>query len=220
MNKCVRNYEKLVQLYGQDKATWQHAETPSEMRRRRLQNSGNMSCSPYSVDTINDIDFMVFQNEANLENVCENENIASHSNEVEDEASPLNQPSQFEAPSSPKHKRGRRCDSHDELNLSMAVESVANAIFQSTNAMIQTSNAAIEKSAKILEKCVAHRDPLKDFNVWGKFKDIGITLPIFRKAYVFLFKDPKILECGIRCLDEDRKSLLLDLVGCDHQSRN
>ncbi|KAF2322288.1 hypothetical protein GH714_010497 [Hevea brasiliensis] len=32
MNKSVRNFEKLVQLYGQDRATGKHAETLSEMR--------------------------------------------------------------------------------------------------------------------------------------------------------------------------------------------
>ena len=59
---------------------------------------------PLSGGTINDIDLMVSHNEAYLENLCENENIASHDNEVEDEASPLNQPSQFEAPILPSPK--------------------------------------------------------------------------------------------------------------------
>ncbi|XP_039146886.1 uncharacterized protein LOC120284157 [Dioscorea cayenensis subsp. rotundata] len=219
MNKSIRNYEKLVQLYGQDRATGQHAETASEMRRRRLQNSGNTSRSPYSADTINDIDFMVSQNEVNLENLCENENMTSHDNEVEDEASPLDQPSQFEAPSSSRSKRVRRNDNHEDADMSIALTSIASALVQSTKTMEKT-NATIEKSTNVLEQCVGNRDPLKDFDVWDMVTNIGIPQSLHTKAYVFLVKDPKMLESVIRCPDSHRKSVLLELMGHHHESQD
>ncbi|KAH7692299.1 hypothetical protein IHE45_01G057800 [Dioscorea alata] len=136
-----------------------------------------------------------------------------------DEASTssVNQSSQFEAPSSSKFKKVKRCDKYDDTSLSMAVESIANAIMQSTNAMIQASNTMKEKFTNVLNQCIANRDPTKDCDVWGMLTDIGITQPLLIKAYVFLVKDPKILEGVIRCPREHRKSLLLDLMGYDHE---
>ncbi|KAG6471329.1 hypothetical protein ZIOFF_068770 [Zingiber officinale] len=37
--KPIRNYEKLVQLYGKDRATGQYAETASEMQKRKAHRS-------------------------------------------------------------------------------------------------------------------------------------------------------------------------------------
>ena len=72
MNKSVGNYEKLVQLYRQDRATGQLAETTSETTQSKVQNSGNISCGPSSDNTIDENDLTVSQNTANLENLSEN----------------------------------------------------------------------------------------------------------------------------------------------------
>ena len=64
------------------------AETASEMRRRGHQNSVNVSGGPFLGNTINEIDLMVSQNTANLENLKENENIKIHDDEIEEEAPP------------------------------------------------------------------------------------------------------------------------------------
>lgn len=139
-----------------------------------------------------------------------------------DEASTssVNQSSQYEATSSSKFKRVKRGDKYDDTSLSMAVESIANAIMQSTNAMIQASNTMKEKFTNALNQCIANQDPTKDCDVWGMLADIGITQPLLIKAYVFLVKDPKTLEGVIRCPHEHRKSLLLDLMGYDHEHHN
>ena len=64
MNKPIRNYEKLAQLYGQDRATGEFAESASEMRERLRASNIN-----FDVDnTVDSIDNLVSQNEVTLEN--------------------------------------------------------------------------------------------------------------------------------------------------------
>ncbi|KAH7688470.1 Myb/SANT-like domain-containing protein [Dioscorea alata] len=182
MNGQVRNYEKLVQLYGQDRATGIQVETASEMRQRR-RNERNASGN-----TIDEIGLLVSQNTVNLENLGENPNTGVHDDEEQDEASPMatNQQSQTQGPSSSSLKR-----------ISTTIETVANAILQSTNILVQASIT----------------DPTKDYDVWGMLKDLGISHPILGKAYRFLIGDSKLLEGLIRCPTEERKSLLLSWLG-------
>ena len=115
MNKNARNYEKLVQLYGKDRAARQQAETASEIRQRRAGNEQN---------TIDEIVFMVTQNMVNLENLSENKNVDVHQNEVGDEASPIptNQQSCFESQSASKSKQVNGVDIIDNMySLSVAI---------------------------------------------------------------------------------------------------
>ncbi|KAF2319258.1 hypothetical protein GH714_014273 [Hevea brasiliensis] len=65
MNKPIRNYEKLYLLYGNDRATGKHAETAAEMRQRRAR-EGETNAS--QVNNIDDVDFLVSENEVTLEN--------------------------------------------------------------------------------------------------------------------------------------------------------
>ncbi|KAH7672088.1 hypothetical protein IHE45_09G030500 [Dioscorea alata] len=195
MNKRVRNYEKLVQLYRQDRATGGQAETASEMRQRR-RNERNASAN-----TIDEIDLLVSQNTVNLENLGENPNTGVHDDEGEDEASPMatNQQSQTEAPSSSRPKKSKRMNNDDDNcdKISTAIETVANAILQSTNILVQASTT----------------EPTKDYDVWGLLTDLGISQPILGKAYRFLIKDSELLEGLIKCPTEHRKSLLLSWLG-------
>ncbi|XP_039141198.1 uncharacterized protein LOC120278473 [Dioscorea cayenensis subsp. rotundata] len=197
MNKRVRNYEKLVQLYGQDRATGVQAETASEMRRRRrneINSSGN---------TIDEIDLLVSQNTVNLENLGESPNTHEHDNEGQDEASPMatNQQSQTQAPSSSRHKKNKGMNNDDDNGDKVAtvIEIVADALLQSTNMLVQASTT----------------DPTKDYDVWGMLKDLGISHPILGKAYRFLIKDSKLLEGLIRCPIKERKALLLSWLDYD-----
>ncbi|XP_039134178.1 uncharacterized protein LOC120271561 [Dioscorea cayenensis subsp. rotundata] len=197
MNKRVRNYEKLVQLYGQDRATGVQAETASEMRRRRrneINSSGN---------TIDEIDLLVSQNTVNLENLGESPNTHEHDNEGQDEASPMatNQQSQTQAPSSSSHKKSKGMNNDDDNGDKVAttIEIVADALLQFTNMLVQASTT----------------DPTKDYDVWGMLKDLGISHPILGKAYRFLIKDSKLLEGLIKCPIEERKALLLSWLDYD-----
>ncbi|KAH7677205.1 Cytochrome c/b562 domain-containing protein [Dioscorea alata] len=205
MNKSIRNYNKLVQLYGQDRATGQHAETASEMRRKISQNSTNRSGGPHSGNTIDDIDFMVSQNTANIENLGENEI------EFAEEAS-------LEAPRSSKSKKAKRSDSHDDVTvLSTGMDSVSNAIAQSTTAIVQVSNTVLGVTTQILNKLGPNPDSIKASDVWATLMNLGFSQPFLNQAYLFLMKDPKMLEAIMGCPDKHRKSLLLLSMGYDQE---
>ncbi|KAH7668997.1 Cytochrome c/b562 domain-containing protein [Dioscorea alata] len=186
MNKSIRNYDKLVQLYGQDRATGQHDETASEMRRRISQNSTNRSGGPHSGNTIDDIDFMVSQNTANIENLGENEI------EFAEEASP-------EAPRSSKSKKAKRSDSRDDSKY------------------LKVSNTVLGVTTQILNKLGPNPDSIKASDVWATLMNLGFSQPFLNKTYLFLMKDPKMLEAVMGCSYEHRKSLLLLSMGYDQE---
>ena len=100
----------------------------------------------------------------------------------------------------------------------MAVESIANTIIESTNAMIEATKSTTETTTNILNKCFAN--PTKDYDVWAMLTDLGISQPFLTRAYVFLVKDPKMLECLIRSPNEHWKTVLLNLMGYEHEPQN
>lgn len=67
--KPCRNYEKLMMLYGKDRATGKHAETGLDMLKR----SANKNLKKSNVDplTIDEVDEMIYTNAASLENIDE-----------------------------------------------------------------------------------------------------------------------------------------------------
>ncbi|KAF2300163.1 hypothetical protein GH714_010226 [Hevea brasiliensis] len=72
MNKFIRNYERF---YSQDRATGEHAETASEIRRRKTNKRREQSNAFQLTDTIDSIDLMISQQQVNLENLknCNND---------------------------------------------------------------------------------------------------------------------------------------------------
>ncbi|KAK9996837.1 hypothetical protein SO802_021523 [Lithocarpus litseifolius] len=65
-NKPIPNFDKLVELYGKDRATGEQSETASEMSQRWATSTGEGS-----MENIEDIDHLVAQNEVTLES-CDN----------------------------------------------------------------------------------------------------------------------------------------------------
>nr|XP_009793836.1 PREDICTED: uncharacterized protein LOC104240661 [Nicotiana sylvestris] len=65
-NKPIRNYDKLIVLYGKDRATGKHAETGSDMLKRSAHNNSRRS-STASL-TIDEVDELISMNDAPLEN--------------------------------------------------------------------------------------------------------------------------------------------------------
>ncbi|PHU14064.1 hypothetical protein BC332_15269 [Capsicum chinense] len=58
-NKSFQNYEKLVTLYGKDRATGKHAETGSDMlKRNTYKNSRKSIVDSLTIDEIDDMDFI------------------------------------------------------------------------------------------------------------------------------------------------------------------
>ncbi|KAG6511597.1 hypothetical protein ZIOFF_029670 [Zingiber officinale] len=66
--KPIRNYEKLVQLYGKDRATGQYAETASEMRKRKASIEVENNVGGHNFETIDEVEFMISQQEIHLDN--------------------------------------------------------------------------------------------------------------------------------------------------------
>ncbi|XVF23429.1 hypothetical protein REPUB_Repub13aG0037400 [Reevesia pubescens] len=64
MTKPIPNYDKMVILYGNDRATGKNAETAAEMRQRRQ----SFGTDDELRENVADIDNLVFQNEVTLEN--------------------------------------------------------------------------------------------------------------------------------------------------------
>ncbi|KAK4351302.1 hypothetical protein RND71_030615 [Anisodus tanguticus] len=65
-DKPSRNFDKLLVLYGKDIAIGKHAETRSKMLKRAT--SDNLKRSSTSSVTIDDIDELIYENVASLEN--------------------------------------------------------------------------------------------------------------------------------------------------------
>ncbi|KAF3615833.1 hypothetical protein FXO38_34891 [Capsicum annuum] len=58
-NKSFRNYEKLVMLYGKDRATGKHAETGSDMLKRNAHKySKNSSADSFIIDEIDEMGYI------------------------------------------------------------------------------------------------------------------------------------------------------------------
>ncbi|KAH7690269.1 Cytochrome c/b562 domain-containing protein [Dioscorea alata] len=198
MNKRIRNYEK------------KHAETASEMRQRRRQNSMNLSGGS-STGAIDDIDFMVSQSTANLENLGNNENIEIQDDDLGDEASP-------EVPSSSRSKKVRRSYSRDDdSKFSTAVETMSNAFVQSTTAIVEVSKNVLNVTNNILSTFGKNTNSIQASDVWVMLVNLGFSQPFLNKAYLFLINDHKMLEGIMGCPNEHRKSLLLTSMGFDRE---
>ncbi|XP_060197931.1 uncharacterized protein LOC132626919 [Lycium barbarum] len=65
----IRNYDKLIILYGKDRATGKHAETGPDMLKRGARK--NLKRSSTSSLTIDEVDEMILVNAASLENTEE-----------------------------------------------------------------------------------------------------------------------------------------------------
>ncbi|KAJ4775310.1 Myb/SANT-like DNA-binding domain protein [Rhynchospora pubera] len=65
MTKLVRNYKKLESLFGDDRAVEEDAETAAEIRERNT-HLNDLESEIHIGQTIEEIDFLVSQNQANI----------------------------------------------------------------------------------------------------------------------------------------------------------
>ncbi|KAG6480411.1 hypothetical protein ZIOFF_063911 [Zingiber officinale] len=134
--KPIRNYEKLVQLYGKDRATVQYAETASEMRKRKASIEVENNVGGHNFETIDEVEFMISQQEIHLDN----------EDAVNMDAQIPTQPSKSQADSfvglSSKKKSAKKGKVDDE-NISNAIDHVAQAIMSSTHEMVKSNELPI-----------------------------------------------------------------------------
>ena len=70
MTKPISNYDKMVIIYGNDRATGEQSETAKELRRRQASEP-----QEEHRETIDDIDHLISTNEATLESCDPFENV-------------------------------------------------------------------------------------------------------------------------------------------------
>ncbi|KAG6474137.1 hypothetical protein ZIOFF_068061 [Zingiber officinale] len=103
--KPIRNYEKLVQLYGKDRATGQYAKTASEMQKRKASIEVENNVGGHNFETIDEVDFMISQQEIHLDN----------EDAVNMDAQIPTQPSKSQADSFVDHHQRRRVQKKKKL---------------------------------------------------------------------------------------------------------
>lgn len=176
MTIVVPNYFKMAQIWGKDRATGYHAETAKEARERNN-----------STTTIHDIDMMVSQNEATLDDfqVHDVDDIAKEAGSTPSRA-------RSQEPSSKGKKRP--FDGRDDI--------VANAL-QGVTEVIREGNAILAAS---LQRVISAE------SIFAALKDMGFERPMLTKAYNFLVEHPIKTSAFLGCPEEMRKDVLLDLM--------
>ncbi|XP_042433011.1 uncharacterized protein LOC122019624 [Zingiber officinale] len=186
--KPIRNYEKLVQLYGKDRATVQYAETASEMRKRKASIEVENNVGGHNFETIDEVEFMISQQEIHLDN----------EDAVNMDAQIPTQPSKSQADSfvglSSKKKSAKKGKVDDE-NISNAIDHVAQAIMSSTHEMVKSNEL-----------------PIPEHEVWSLLNQLGVEQHITSTCYLFLVQRPKMLRALLGCPFEHRKDLLLQML--------
>lgn len=152
MNKPILHYDKLVKLYGQDRATRDNAESPSEMRQRMAAQTGDIKG-----ENIAEIDRLVSQNEATLGGVDE-ENINS--------------------PEARRRQKDKASKEEVQAEIIRGIENVANAIVKSTEELVKSNqrlpisekqiwNHVVELSLDLNKKMPAYLFLIKNSDMLG-----------------------------------------------------
>ncbi|KAG6479385.1 hypothetical protein ZIOFF_062848 [Zingiber officinale] len=190
-NKPIRNYEKLFQLYGKDRATGQHAETASEMRKRKAIMEMENNVGGHNFETIDEIEFMISQQEIHLDNsnaINEDAQIPSLSFEPT-----KSQTTSFVGASS-KNKSAKKFKV-DNGSITNAIDHVAQAIMSSTHEIVKSNEL-----------------PISEHEVWSLLIQLGVEQHIISTCYLYLVQCPKMLRALLGCPFEHRKNLLFQML--------
>ena len=202
-NKVVRNYDKLCQLFAKDRATGENVEIATKIRRRRatILEENNVE-EPFN--TIDDIDFMVSQNDIILENLNASKgpipeatagNSPNHS-QPGGNAQYVEIDDHDEVPSKNKKRRKGRVDEEVSL-LKMGLDNVAQAITNSTDALV---------------KATVSKLPISESEVLNMLIDLGIDEESQDAIYLYLIEKLEKLRALFGYPPERRKNLLLQMM--------
>ena len=169
----------MVKLYGKDRATREQFETALEMRQRWATSIGEGS-----MENIEDIDYLVAQNEVTLES-CDNVG----DNNVGEASS--------------KAKK-RKASKNEEMEQIMgAIQGVALAM--------REGNSALRERNLIFERSLA-RLPIPGQDMFHLLDEIGINSRLRMRAYLYLIKNPDMLRAFIGYPMEEHKELLFTMM--------
>ena len=169
----------MVKLYGKDRATREQFETALEMRQQWATSTGEGS-----MENIEDIDYLVAQNEVTLES-CDNVG----DNNVGEASS--------------KAKK-RKASKNEEMEQIMgAIQGVALAM--------REGNSALRERNLIFERSLA-RLPIPEQDMFHLLDEIGINSRLRMRAYLYLIKNPDMLRAFIGYPMEEHKELLFTMM--------
>ncbi|WOL20471.1 hypothetical protein Cni_G29276 [Canna indica] len=196
MTKSVPNYDKMVILYGRDRATGEHAETAKEMKKRQ----SSMTEEVFD-DTIEGIDRLVAEKEVTID---------PFENMVEENAEFLEQEVHSRTHVSPhsgncsKTKKAKKWKEDKEvIVIADAIDSVAEAI--------RDGNVAIREGNEVLKdayQCL----PVKEDEVYSLLEKIRIAPQSITQAYIYLLKHPDMLRGVLGCPPKKQKAVVMEMV--------
>jgi len=183
-NKPIRNYDKLIELYGRDRATGKQAETGADMVKRGACN--NLRKSRDSPLTIDEVDELISMNAASLENIEEHGQHEQYQSTQEARKSNA----YSEVPTSSRNKKSK----HDHLE-----------------GMTDMLRGGMNNLANAINR-LSTMPPIPESEIWQMVQVLDLEPSMHMKAYIFLCKHADLCCTLIGCPLEDRKFLLLTLM--------
>ncbi|GAV78637.1 LOW QUALITY PROTEIN: Myb_DNA-bind_3 domain-containing protein, partial [Cephalotus follicularis] len=186
MTTPIGNFDKLVELFAKDRATV-IAKTAKEKRQRWANSS-----SKEGLDTINDIDHLVSQNEVTLENFEQlNDNI-------QELLSPV-MPSRLQSQSAGSSKGKKRKNSNDD---DYEVEIVKDVMMEIAG--------AIREGNVVLEKSQPRQYSEEELSV--ELAEIDVEPHLLTKSYIYLVRNPDMMRAFFGCPISMRKQVLMEMM--------
>ncbi|KAJ3678961.1 hypothetical protein LUZ61_021125 [Rhynchospora tenuis] len=190
-NKPIMHYQSLENLYGQDRANGENAETPSEIRQRLAQQIDDTES-----ESIAAIDRMVANNEATLGDLY-NENTSSLDG----------------------NKKQKLTREEVQAEIIKGIQGVAEAIVKSTEVLVNAQNSQTEQLVKAqsshteqLVKAKTSKLSMPATEIWTRVVELDLDPSKRKLAYSFLVKNPDMLEAVLGLPLEVRKEYLMELI--------
>ncbi|KAJ4811248.1 Myb/SANT-like DNA-binding domain protein [Rhynchospora pubera] len=178
-DKPIYHYQKLLILYGADRAIGDESETPQEMRERIRSEQEEIHNN-----TIDEIDRMVFNDEATLEGY--------------DTPMNANTPVQNQADGSSCSKRAKRKISMEEDidSLKESVQAISDVIVKTAAELVKPQEVRQMSKSEILNLLV----------------ELDLNASEMDRAYIFLIKNPDMLDGIITYPTDRRRNLLIEMM--------
>ncbi len=173
MIKPIPHYDKMLILYGNDRATGDESGTAKEVRRRQAFEQ---------METIDEIDHLVSENEVNLESCDLSDDTEQHFSEARARKT--------------KKSKGAKNDNDDGMLIKEAIDNVAQVM---------------ERGNLVLEKMM-QRLPIPEEQLWTLLEEISLEPHVLTDAYVHLIAHPEKIRALLGCPQHRRKDIVMRLV--------
>ncbi|KAJ1689536.1 hypothetical protein LUZ63_013691 [Rhynchospora breviuscula] len=182
MTKLVRNYKKLEELFGDDRASEEDAETAAEVRERNAC-FNDIEIGVQGDQTMEEVDFLVSQSQANLSGY-----------DVDPESPLLNKSN--EENTSKKKLKVKRSKVDMTVQLNESFNRFADVIRESTVELVKTQQ----------------RLQIPESEIWKYLEELQLEEKVEDAAYLYLTKEPARLGAFIGCPSHRRKNILLTML--------